>query len=154
MTFWNLYYKSPREQPYGTEILCLLLVSCSIITHHFWSLTLFVCRTSLFKTLDYCVSCAWKNSGRTEAEWCWSFHKQQGEIPPPHWTGLPFNLKQDRTSECDHLREWGPQERYMANVLVERHLLLELHEIFPENTHIWLSFNSTFNHRQVFLRLK
>lgn len=47
-------------------------------------------------------------------------------------TGLPFNLKQDRTSECDELKEGRPHERCMANILVEHHLPLEPHEIFPE----------------------
>lgn len=54
----------------------------------------------------------------------------------PLSTALPFNLKQDRTSECDELKDGRPHERCMANVLVEHRLHLEPHEIFPENTHI------------------
>lgn len=98
----------------------------------------------------YCVSCAWKYSDRTEAGWGQSFHKQPGEIPPPLLTCLPFILKQDRTREYNELKEGRPRERWMANVLVEHNLRLKPHEIFPENTHIWLSFNSTLNGCQVF----
>lgn len=98
----------------------------------------------------YAVSCAWKYS-HLEAGWCQSFHKQ---LPPPLLTHLLFILKQDRTREYEVLKEGRPRERRMVNVLVEHNLCLKPYEIFPENTHIWLSFNSTLNGCQVFQRLK
>lgn len=137
----------------GTELLCSLVVSCSTITHLFRSLpTLF-----MYLRCYYCVSCAWKYSDRTEAVWCQSFNKfhftSLGEIPPPLLTCLPFILKQDRTREYDGLKEGRPRERWMANVLVEHNLCLKPHEIFPENTHIWLLFNSTLKGGQVFWKV-